>query len=144
MKPLTERIFKAEEKNINDVIDFTQTELEKADCAVKMQTSICVAIEEIFVNIAKYAYPAGGGDAEISIDIDDKTNIASFVISDSGIAFDPLKKDDPDITLPAEKRKIGGLGIFIVKKTMDSVNYIRTNGKNILTMTKKLERSKKI
>ncbi len=144
MKPLTERIFKAEEKNIDSVIDFTQSELARADCPVKLQTSVCVAIEEIFVNIAKYAYPDSEGTAKISIDINEKTNIASFIISDNGIAFDPLKKDDPDITLPAEKREIGGLGIFIVKKTMDSVGYTRKNGENILTMTKKLEGSKKI
>ena len=62
----------------------------------------------------------------------------TFRMSDKGIPFDPLKKTDPDLSLTAEEREIGGLGIFITKKTMDSVEYAYENGENILTMIKKI------
>ncbi len=136
-----ERFFEAKEENIAPMLEFVESTLEANGCNMKTQTAICVAIEEVFVNIVRYAYPSGSGTAKIRIDIDEKTHDATFVVSDSGIEFDPLKKDDPDITLSAEERSIGGLGIFIVKKTMDSVSYLRENGENKLTMTKNLERA---
>ncbi len=136
-----ERIFEAKEENVPAVLGFLEEELEKAGCSMKLIIAVSVAIEEIFVNIAHYAYPNGGGTARFGIDIDDDSDSATFVISDRGIAFDPLQRDDPDITLGAEQREVGGLGIYIVKQTMDSVTYARENGENILTMTKKLERS---
>ena len=136
--PAAERVFPANEKSIAGVLSFVEEELEKAQCPMRTQTAVCVAMEELFVNIAHYAYPDGEGTAKISIGVDKKTNTATFVITDSGTAFDPLQKEDPDITLPAEERAVGGLGIFIVKKTMDSISYSRENGENRLTMTKKL------
>ena len=136
--PMTRRTFAAKEEAVSDVIAFVETELEKADCPMKTQTAVCVAMEELFVNIAHYAYPEGTGRAEIAIGIDKSTRIATFVISDTGIPFNPLEKQDPDITKPAEEREIGGLGIFIVKKTMDTVSYARVQDENRLTMTKKL------
>lgn len=138
---MTERIFEAREENIAEVLGFVEGELEKVDCSMKVQNAVCVAMEEIFVNIAHYAYPGGSGNAKIVIDVDRETGVATFIVSDTGIAFDPLSRDIPDITLPAEEREIGGLGIFIIRKTMDSVVYNRENGENVLTMTKKLERS---
>lgn len=138
---MTERIFDAKEENIAGVLSFVEGELEKADCSMKIQTALCVAMEEIFVNIAHYAYPDSSGTAKIAIGIDEDTDVATFIVSDTGIAFDPLSRDEPDITLPAEQRDIGGLGIFIIRKTMDTVVYARENGENRLTMTKKLERS---
>ncbi len=135
------RVFEAKEENVPAVLGFLEDELEKAGCSMKLIIAVSVAIEEVFVNIAHYAYPDSEGTARFGIDIDDASDSATFVISDSGIAFDPLAKDDPDITLSAEQREVGGLGIYIVKQTMDSVTYARENGENILTMTKKLERS---
>lgn len=135
---MTKKSFEASEDAIADMIAFVETELEKAECSLKTQTSICVAMEELFVNIAHYAYPEGTGRAEIGIDIDRDTRMATFVISDTGVPFNPLEKDDPDITKPAEEREIGGLGIFIVKKTMDTIDYERVENENRLTMTKKL------
>ena len=89
-----------------------------------------------FSNIASYAYEGGEGKAEIQIfKTDDEITL---VFTDEGIAFDPLAKEDPDVTLSAEDRPIGGLGIFIVKKSMDDVSYKRENGKNVLTIKKKL------
>lgn len=135
---MTERYFAAKEENINEMIAFMEEELEKAGCPMKTQTAICVSMEELFVNIARYAYPDGRGSARIIVDIDRKTRIVTLVISDTGVAFNPLEKSDPDITKSAEEREVGGLGIFIVKKTMDTISYARKNNKNVLTMTKKL------
>ena len=100
--------------------------------------SMCVAIEEVFVNVAHYAYGGGEGSVEFNISFEKETRKVVFQMIDSGVQFDPLKKADPDITLSAEERNIGGLGIFITKKTMDQVAYTYENGKNILTMIKKI------
>ncbi len=136
---MLERTFEAKDENIADMLGFIEGELEKADCPLKIQTAVCVAMEEAFVNIAHYAYPNGSGNAKVSVAVDPKTKIATFIISDRGVPFDPLSKSDPDITIPAEQREVGGLGIFIIKKTMDTVSYVRENGENRLTMTKALK-----
>ena len=135
---VTQKIFPAKVDALNDVISFAEQSLEDFGCAMKTQTMLCVAIEEVFVNIANYAYGGGEGEVELSIDFDKETRVATFCMSDKGVEFDPLKKPDPDITLSAEEREIGGLGIFITKKTMDAVSYAYENGKNILTMIKKI------
>ena len=105
---------------------------------MKIQMAICVAIEEVFVNVAHYAYGDGEGDMTLGIGFDEASRSITFRMTDKGIPFDPLQKPDPDITLPAEEREIGGLGIFITKKTMDAVTYAYENGENILTMIKKI------
>ena len=105
---------------------------------MKVQTAVSVAIEEIFVNVAHYAYEGTEGDVDFSITFDEATRTVSFVMKDRGIPFNPLERPDPDITLSVEEREIGGLGIFITKKTMDSVTYCYENGENILTMTKRI------
>lgn len=135
---MVRQTFPATKEAVAEVIAFVEETLEKADCPMKTQTAICVAMEEIFVNIAHYAYPNGTGSAEISIGMEENTRVATFVVSDTGVPFNPLEKQDPDITQSAEEREIGGLGIFIVKKTMDSVDYARVEDENRLTMTKKL------
>ena len=104
---------------------------------MKTTTAICVAIEEMFINIARYAYEGREGTVKLKIDLSENDRTVTFQISDNGVPFDPLKKPDPDITLSAEDREIGGLGIFITKKTMDTVSYAYENGENILTMTKR-------
>ena len=100
--------------------------------------AICVAIEEVFVNVAHYAYGGGEGDMCLGIGFDEESRTVTFRMTDKGVPFDPLKKPDPDITLSAEEREVGGLGIFITKKTMDTVTYAYENGENILTMIKKI------
>ena len=135
---MTEKTFPANIEALSDVLGFAEQTLEGFACPLKTQTAICVAIEEVFVNIANYAYPDGEGDMTLSIGFDEQRRLATFCIRDKGVPFDPLKKPDPDITLSAEERAIGGLGIFITKKTMDSVTYAYENGENMLTMTKKL------
>ena len=105
---------------------------------MKIQTAVCVAIEEVFVNVAHYAYGEGEGDMTLGIGFEEETRTVTFRMSDKGVQFDPLKKPDPDITLAAEDREIGGLGIFIAKKTMDTIHYEYKNNENILTMIKKI------
>ena len=135
---MTDKIFPAKTQALADVLGFIEQTLERYDCPMKTQTAICVALEEVFVNVAHYAYGAGEGDVSLSIGFDPESRNITFRMADKGIPFDPLKKPDPDITLSAEERKIGGLGIFITKKTMDTVTYAYENGENILTMIKKI------
>ena len=133
-----ERVFPAKENALSDVIGFVEETLDGIGCPMKTATALCVAIEEVFVNVARYAYGGNEGDVKLQIDLSEKDSTVIFRISDKGVPFNPLKKPDPDITLTAEEREIGGLGIFITKKTMDNVSYAYENGENILTMTKKI------
>lgn len=130
------RVFPAELDELNNVLAFTDAELEKAGCSMKSQTSIDVSLEEIFVNIASYAYPDRNGTVEVEVVSDDAEKAVVIRLVDSGMKFDPLQKPDPDVTLEAEQRRIGGLGIFMVKKMMDDVFYSYEDGKNILTLKK--------
>ena len=136
--PMISKTFPAKLEMLTDVLSFVEQRLECYECPMKIQTAVCVALEEIFVNIARYAYGGGEGDMTLDIGFDEQSRNITFRMMDAGVPFDPLQKPDPDITLPAEKRQIGGLGIFITKKTMDSVVYAYENGKNILTMIKKI------
>ena len=135
---VTNKTFPATTQSLSSVLDFVSQTLESFECPMKIQTSICVAIEEVFVNVAQYAYPENAGDMTLHIGFDDKNRTITFRMTDKGIPFDPLAKPDPDITLSAEEREIGGLGIFIAKKTMDSLSYAYENGENVLTMIKKI------
>lgn len=126
----------AQVARLSDVLSFIEQNLEEAGFTFKDVMQINLAVEEIFVNVASYAYPDGDGSAEIIIDIEETPLSATIKVIDSGIPFNPLEHEDPDVTLKAEDRGIGGLGIYLTKKTMDSVSYSYENGKNILTMTK--------
>jgi len=135
---MTFKSFPAKTEALSDVLGFVDQMLDHFGCPMKIQTAVCVAIEEIFVNVAHYAYGDGEGDMSLGIGFDEESRAITFRMADSGVPFDPLKKPDPDITLSAEERDIGGLGIFITKKTMDSVSYTYENEENILTMIKKI------
>ena len=135
---LMNKTFPAKIEALSDVLGFVDQTLESCGCPMKIQTAICVAIEEVFVNVAHYAYVDGEGDMTLGIGFDAESGEITFRMTDKGTPFDPLKKPDPDITLSAEEREIGGLGIFITKKTMDTVTYAYENGENILTMIKKI------
>jgi anti-sigma regulatory factor (Ser/Thr protein kinase) len=99
-----------------------------------------VAAEEIFVNVASYAYTSGIGSVAIEVNFEEKPKAVAIRFIDSGIPYNPLEKEDPDVTLPAEKRGIGGLGVFMVKKSMDEVTYEYKDGKNHLTIRKFFDR----
>ena len=135
---MTNKTFAAKTEALSDILGFVDEMLEKYECPMKIQTAVCVAIEEVFVNVARYAYKDADGEVVLGIGFDTESRTITFRMRDTGVAFDPLKKPDPDITLSAEDREIGGLGIFITKKTMDSVEYTYENGENILTMKKRI------
>lgn len=124
--------------NLDQVLAFVDGQLETMDCSMKAQMQIDVAVEEIYVNIANYAYAPETGKAYISVQPDPDNASVTIEFRDNGIPFDPLAKADPDVTLSAEERNIGGLGIYMVKKSMDVLEYSRKDGQNILTITKKL------
>lgn len=126
---------KADTAELDNVLSFADAILEELGCSVKAQMQIDIAIEEIFVNIAHYAYPEAEGEAVISVDSGEGPSV-TITFEDEGIQYDPLKNEDPDITLSAEDRPIGGLGIFMVKKSMDEVSYEYKDGKNRLTIKK--------
>ena len=128
---------KAEDGNLREVLDFLDSALEAYGCPMKIQMQLEIAVEEIFVNIAHYAYPNEVRDAEVSIAVLDG-GTARITFSDSGIPYDPLAKPDPDVRLSAEDRPIGGLGIYMVKKSVDDLRYEYRDGKNILRLFKKL------
>ncbi len=126
---------KADTAELDNVLSFADAILEELGCSVKAQMQIDIAIEEIFVNIAHYAYPEAEGEAVISVDSGEGPSV-TITFEDEGIPYDPLKNEDPDITLSADDRPIGGLGIFMVKKSMDEVSYEYKDGKNRLTIKK--------
>ena len=135
---MTTRKFPAKVEALDEVIAYVEETLESHECSMATQMALCVAIEEVFVNVANYAYGDQEGDVFFSMKFDEKNRIMTFCMSDKGTPFDPLKKPDPDITLSAEEREIGGLGIFITKKTMDKVTYAYEQNENRLTMVKKI------
>lgn len=135
MKELT---IEATPENVEKVIDFIDGMLEEYGCGMKEQMAIDVAVDELFSNIAHYAYNPETGYATVRVDVKNEPLSVEITFIDHGVPYDPLAKADPDTTLSIEERQIGGLGIFIVKKSMDAVNYEYKDGKNILTIKKNL------
>jgi len=125
-------------ENLDEVTAFVDEQLEETGCSMKIQMQIDLAVEEIFVNIAHYAYDPEVGPAKVRVEVTPDGSQVSITFIDQGVPYDPLKKADPDIGLPADERQIGGLGIFMVKKTMDDIHYEYINGSNILTIIKSL------
>lgn len=123
-------------ENIEEVTEFVNGQLQAAGCPVKVQMQIDVAIDELFGNIARYAYGEGSGFATVRVEFTEEPRAAVLTFLDRGVPFDPLQKKDPDISLSAEERGIGGLGIYMVKKTMDRMSYEYRNGQNILKIVK--------
>ena len=133
---MTEREFIAADAQLYSVLGFVEEELEKLDCPMRVSMQISVAVEELFVNVAHYAYGGAPGPMTLSVQPETEGGV-TLCFTDGGIPFDPLAKADPDVTLSAEERKIGGLGIYMVKQTMDDVRYRYENSRNILTIRKK-------
>jgi len=135
MKELT---LAATVENIETVTEFVNAQLEMLDCPIKAQMQIDIAIDELFGNIAHYAYTPEVGNATVRVEVSEEPLAVIITFIDNGIPYDPLAKDDPDITLSAEKREIGGLGIYMVKKSMDEITYEYKDGQNILTIKKNI------
>ena len=125
-------------ENLETVTDFVNEQLEAMDCPMKVQIQIDIAIDELFSNIAHYAYNPETGDATVRVEVMEDPLAVVITFIDKGVPYDPLAKADPNTTLSAEEREIGGLGIFMVKKTMDDITYEYKDGQNILMIKKRL------
>ena len=136
MKELT---IAATVENIGTVTDFVNEQLEAIDCPMKAQMQIDIAIDELFGNIAHYAYNTEVGEAVVRVEVLEDPLAVVITFIDKGVPYDPLAKDDPDVTLGVEERAIGGLGIYMVKKSMDDITYEYKDGQNILAIKKKLQ-----
>ncbi|MHC1771049.1 MAG: ATP-binding protein [Flexilinea sp.] len=126
----------AETTRLEDVLNFIDRELENVQCSIKVRSQIAVAVEEIFVNIAQYAYRPEIGEATIQSTVNHDPLIVTIQFFDRGMPYNPLERSDPNTKLGINERNPGGLGIFIVKKTMDEIDYEYKDGKNILTIRK--------
>ena len=135
MKELT---ITATVENIETVTNFVNEQLEALDCPMKAQMQIDIAIDELFGNIAHYAYNPEIGKATVRVEVIEDPLAVTITFIDNGVPYDPLAKADPDTTLSAEDREIGGLGIYMVKKSMDDITYEYKDGQNILTIKKKI------
>lgn len=131
-------------ENLPKVTEWVEEMLQILDVPMKETMQINLAVEEIFVNIANYAYAPGVGDALIRIGYNMDTHTVKLTFLDSGTPYNPLGKEDPDITLSAKDREVGGLGIYLVKETMDNVKYTRNQSYNILSIEKRIDRPEEV
>ena len=126
-------------ENIEAVTNFVNEQLEALDCPMKAQMQIDIAIDELFGNIAHYAYNSEIGKATVRVEVIEDPLAVTITFIDNGVPYDPLATADPDTTLSAEEREIGGLGIYMVKKSMDDITYEYKDGQNILAIKKNLQ-----
>ena len=125
-------------ENIERVTNFLNENLEALDCPMKAQMQIDIAIDELFGNIAHYAYNPEVGIVTVRVEVLEHPLAVVITFIDGGVPYDPLAKTDPDTSLPLEERQIGGLGIYMVKKSMDALSYEYKDGKNILSIRKNI------
>ncbi|MBQ1509903.1 MAG: ATP-binding protein [Selenomonadaceae bacterium] len=138
MEETKELVLEATVENLSVVNAFIDELLASVEYSLKKRFQLDLVVEEIFVNIANYAYGEGTGQAVLRFSLQQDPPKMKIVFMDEGVAYDPLAKDEPDVTLPIEERNIGGLGIFLVKKNVEDIQYERKDGKNILTIYKDL------
>ena len=124
-------------ENMPKVTEFVDEQLEAFGCPPRAQAQIDIAVDELFGNIVRYAYQPGMGPATVRVEVTGEPAVILTFI-DNGVPYDPLKKADPDTTMSAEERQVGGLGIFMVKKSMDEIAYEYQDGQNILRIKKKI------
>lgn len=136
---MSELTLEAKVENLDEVLSFVDGHLEEIGCMPKIQMQIDIAVEELFVNIAHYAYKPKTGPATVRVDVEKAPLAVTITFIDHGIPYDPLAKADPDVTLSAAEREIGGLGIFMVKKSMDDIEYEYRDGQNILKIRKTID-----
>lgn len=129
-------------ENLPKVIKFVEEQIASFGCPLGVRAQIDVAVEEVFVNIAHYAYYPDTGPAVVRVETVKEPLQVILTFLDHGVPFDPLKKNDPNIEQPLNNRDPGGLGIFMVRKIMDAVSYEYRNGQNILTFSKKVKQNK--
>lgn len=130
------RTYEASVENLSPAMDFFSDGLTEAGVSLKSIMQLQIAFEELFVNVANYAYPDKNGKVTVSFDFSDNT--AEIEISDAGIPFNPLAKPDPDLAETLEKREPGGLGVFMAKELTDEQFYVREDGMNKITIRKRM------
>lgn len=135
---MTKKRFNPIKDKSSEIIEFLMSSPDIPDDEV-LQFKLRLSIEEAVENVVRYAYDGGIGWLEAGTSLDEDSLVLTIELRDAGIPFNPLEKEDPDVTLSADERKIGGLGIFLCKKMMDSIEYRYENGNNVLTMTKKVQ-----
>ena len=139
VKNMNELNIEATIENVPIVTAFVDDKLEKLDCPIKVQTQIDIAIDELFSNIAKYAYHPEIGPATVKVEVEEDPMAVVITFIDQGVPYDPLANEDPDISLGVDDREVGGLGIYLVKKTMDDISYEYKDGHNILRIKKEFK-----
>ena len=136
---MIEREFNAKINELPNVISFVENELKKYEVSFKIISQFNLVVEELFVNIASYAYKENeNGKCKIIIEYDKEKQEVKISFEDNGIKFNPLEKEDPDTNSKIEDMQIGGLGIYIVKESMDNIEYKYENNKNILILSKNI------
>jgi anti-sigma regulatory factor (Ser/Thr protein kinase) len=136
MRLMMEKTFDATIDSIELVTAFVDGELEAMDCPPRANTQVDIAIDELFGNIVNYAYPEGTGTATVRVEFEEEPRAVVVTFIDQGVPYDPLTAEEPDISLSIEERQIGGLGIFLVRKTMDDMTYEYVDGRNVLHIRK--------
>ncbi len=135
---MTKKRFNPIKDKSSEIIEFVMSSPDIPDDEV-LQFKLRLSIEEAVENVVRYAYDGGIGWLEAGTSLDQDSLVLTIELRDAGVPFNPLEKEDPDVTLSADERKIGGLGIFLCKKMMDSIEYRYEDGNNVLTMTKKVQ-----
>ncbi len=134
------KLMKASSDDLDEVLAFAEKQMKPYSCSARTKLHIKMVTEEVFVNIARYAYEQEhSGPAVIQAWVEGESPTLVLTFMDCGIPYNPLEKEDPDVTLAARKRRIGGLGIYMVKKSVDDIQYEYRDGKNILTIRKRME-----
>ncbi len=133
---MNELTVEATPENIQVITAFVDEQLEQYDCPMKAQAQIDIAIDELFGNIVRYAYHPEIGSATVQVEVVEEPLAVVITFIDQGKPYDPLAKEDPNVTLSAEEREVGGLGIYIVKKSMNAITYEYKDGRNILKIRK--------
>ena len=128
-------------ENLDTVTDFVNAELERANCLPKLITQVDLAVEEIYVNIAHYAYHPETGEATVRCEVGGDPLQVKIGFADRGRPYNPLAREDPDVAAGLEEREIGGLGVFLAKNLMDDISYQFRDGKNVLTISKLLKKT---
>ena len=136
---MNELTLEAAIENIAQVTEFINARLETVGCETRTQRLIDVAIDELFSNIARYAYAPQTGMATIRIDVNQELRTVEISFLDAGIPYNPLTHEDPVSGLTCKERKEGGFGIYIVKKSMDDIRYEYADGYNVTTIVKKYQ-----
>ena len=132
-------IVNAEVSQVKTVTGFVNERLEALGCSGRIMIQVDVAIDELFSNIAHYAYHPDTGPATVMVEVEEDPLCVVITFVDHGVPFDPLAEERPDVShLPKAERPIGGLGLFMVKKTMDDISYTYRDGQNILTIRKRI------